>query len=103
METLKIERVGLPWYTPENYERMRKLYTDSYDMPQRYCDWLKRAERIYNDVVSQGVIADKVYIDPDVFVPWCVERGYSIDHSGRVAFCNEFAFIKHTEKNRSRH
>jgi len=93
METKYIERIGLPWYTPENYERMKKLYTDSSDMPQRYDDWLKRAERIYNDVVSQSAVAVKVYIDPDVFVPCCVERNVGIDKNARKLFVQELLLL----------
>lgn len=90
---MSVQVVGIAWYKPEHYTRLKKLFKDGANMPETYAEWLKRAEHVAKDIESKGGIrVYKVEIDPDEFPAWCRANGHEINSAGRTAFANQRAY-----------
>ncbi|MBW4089922.1 MAG: hypothetical protein HIU82_02265 [Proteobacteria bacterium] len=81
----------LPWVTRGHYGRLREIATDAEILPQRYDQWLKRAEEFENNVHGGGIWTLRVYFDPEDFFRWAMARGVRLDIHARKRFCEEIA------------
>lgn len=81
--------VGLPWYRPEDYARLRDLLADGSRMPAAYVTWQMSAEQIEREIVRSGVAVARVLIEPEAFAAWCVRHGSALDGAARSRFAAE--------------
>ena len=67
--------IALPWYSREDYARLRSIIVDSYGLAPTYAQWLMVAER--NEAVAHrsGIPVKRVIIEPDTFARWCENQG----------------------------
>lgn len=49
----------------------------------------RRVGREQRGEPRRGLIAERVYIDPDEFPRWCAARGLDLDADARMAFASE--------------
>lgn len=61
-------------------------------LPLTYADWLGKAQKGFDDLRAQGIIAVKAYIDPDTFPDWCRARGLDINAKARMEYANLIAY-----------
>lgn len=81
--------VGISWYKPENYQQCLEMFDDSNDLPGSYDEWLLLAEKTEKQLSDQRINVIRANIDPDTFLKWCGDRGYSIiDKDARIEYCN---------------
>ncbi len=85
---------ALVWYKEEDWEPLRKLFTDSHLLPASYTDWLQRAEEMVARVEAGGDVALKVFIDPETFPAWCKEKGKEMDGNARADLAIEVATLQ---------
>jgi hypothetical protein len=83
--------VGIPWYTPQSYERIRQLMLDGHDFPLTHGEWLLTAEKVVENCKRRGTVPVRANIEPQPFAEWCKSRGMPIDRRARVAFANAVA------------
>lgn len=83
--------VAMPWYSPNDYERLRGMMSDQHAMAAAYETW--RASAHNNEQVAKdaGLTVVRVPIDPDAFAAWCAERDLALDSGARMRFANEAA------------
>jgi hypothetical protein len=86
---MSISIVGVAWYKKEDYETLKRLFTDGENLPETYDEWLKKAEGRLDEFRRNGQAFQKVYIDPDTFPAWCASRGIDIDAKARTRFSAE--------------
>lgn len=87
----RIQRFGVPWYRPEDWNRLVALFEDADTLPHHYDDWLISAEMVVHLLSEQGVLAEKVNIDPIEFPKWCASRGLRPNARARMRFAGEVA------------
>ncbi len=95
MNHAQVQYVGFPWYKKRNYKKLMKIFTDSHLLHDSYEEWLDAAEEKFHSLVSQGLVVEKVDVDPTTFPAWCKARGLNIDSKARVEFANEFVARKY--------
>lgn len=83
--------VGIPWYAPQSYARIREVMLDGADFPATYEEWLKSAEKVVESCKRRGTVPVKANIDPTTFSEWCIARGMQRDRRARVTFANTVA------------
>ena len=81
--------IGMVWYRQEEYARFRKLFSDGRKLPPTHKQWLKQANKTFEEFAVRGYLVEKVYLDLDTFPDWCRRRGLDIDAKARTRFANE--------------
>ena len=84
-------RVGMAWYRPDDYDRLREILVDGAKLPASYDMWRISAEQVATTVSQSGVDVVRVTLEPDVFAAWCGARGLTTDGTARARFANEMA------------
>ena len=82
-------RVGLPWYSADDYDVLRACLADGARLPERYEMWRVSAEQIEGEVQRSGVEVVRVPIAPDAFLAWCARTGLASDGSARARYAAE--------------
>ncbi|WP_262027275.1 hypothetical protein [Microvirga sp. Mcv34] len=82
-------RIGLPWYSREDYPRIRTMMTDRHNLASTYEMWLASAEN--NETVGQqaGLRIERILIEPAAFAKWCAEQGLEPDGKARTTYVAE--------------
>jgi len=82
-------RIGLPWYSREDYPRIRAMMTDRHNLASTYEAWLASAEN--NEIVGRqaGLRIERIMIEPNPFAAWCEEQGLEPDSKARMTYAAE--------------
>ena len=83
--------IGVPWFTRDDYKKLRRMFTDTEVLPACYKVWRENAEIGFRDLVRQGFVVVKVPIDAEVFPDWCRENGLRRDAFARAKFSSVVA------------
>jgi hypothetical protein len=78
--------VGIAWYTPEQWARLKLLADDSEALDDTYKAWLKNANGHIRGLKKQGLQLVKVPLDVDEWVAWCQKKGKALDGAARSEF-----------------
>ncbi len=84
-----MRRIGVPWYTRENYPQVRAMMDDAGTLAPTYDAWRMAAENNEGEARRVGIEVVRVPLDPDAFAAWCREQGRPLERAGRVAFVEE--------------
>ena len=89
-------RMGVAWYRPEQWERLRGMVPDPGALEETYNEWVAMATRELSRLAEHGMVLEKVYVDVEELLAWCNERGRAVDGEARA----EFAGVKLQERDR---
>ncbi|NLD53377.1 MAG: hypothetical protein GX652_01780 [Burkholderiaceae bacterium] len=81
--------VGIAWYRPERYDRVREVMSDGISFPKTHASWRQKASRMERELGRQGFSPQRVDVDPDEFARWCSVRDVAPDSAARDAFVRE--------------
>ncbi|MCJ2101965.1 hypothetical protein [Methylobacterium sp. E-046] len=82
-------RVGLPWYTLENYPALRTSLDDGAKLPPLYDTWRIATEQMEQEVQHSGVEVVRVPIEPNAFAAWCARNGGQSGGAARARYAAE--------------
>ena len=82
-------RIGLPWYSREDYPRIRDMMIDRHNLAPNYDAWLAAAENNENVGRQAGLQISRTMIEPDTFAKWCTEKGLEPDSAARIKYVAE--------------
>ena len=92
---IKIKRLppttGIAWYRPEDYARLMAMFTGDARLPDRFEEWLQKANEVCEALTQQGIRFVKAYIDPDTFPEWYQAREPDMNTQVRLRFGREYA------------
>ncbi len=80
---------GIPWYRREDYAEILRVMADGELLPKTWDKWFYRAEKVRQQIVDSGGIAERCNIDPQQFPLWCRTRGLNVDARARELFVSE--------------
>jgi hypothetical protein len=81
--------VGIAWYTPDQWDRLKLVADDSDALDDTHKDWLKNASGRLREFKQKGYQVVKVSIDIDEWVAWCQENGKVLNGAARSEFTSE--------------
>lgn len=81
------------WPTPENYARFREVCGE--DVPDTYAEFIIMASQRFRDLGVDTRKVERVLVDPDEMLDWCLARHGKIDTETRALF----AMFKWRSKN----
>lgn len=83
---------GIPWYEPENFDRLRSMFEDGNKLHGTYEEWRVAAESSRKNLESRGVRVVCVNIDPDQFPVWCRDNRMNLNAEARNRFAASIAY-----------
>lgn len=51
---MKVSTVGIPWYRPDDYNKLRKLFVDGNILHATYKEWLASAEQLEKQLKDEA-------------------------------------------------
>ena len=94
------EIVGVAWYTPEQWDRLRKISADADNMEDTYGEWKASAENALKTLSASGAVAQKVVVDVEELLNWCNSKDRAVDGAARSEFAWE-KLMEDLEENES--
>ncbi|MBU1234825.1 MAG: hypothetical protein KKD01_09595 [Proteobacteria bacterium] len=82
---------AMVWYKEEDWEKLIEMFTDGHLLPKSYADWLKKADKMVEQLEAAGDVVIKVFIDPVTFPAWCKKKGRKMDMKARTDLAIEVA------------
>ncbi len=79
-------RVGVAWYRPEQWERLREISIDKDVLEETHEEWMQNAEKALQEFRRQGVEPLKVDVDVEELLRWCESRGIAVDGEARSGY-----------------
>lgn len=81
--------IGVAWYRPEQWKRLREISSDVDELEETYDEWLQAASMNFEEVEKLGVYLQKVDIDVNELLMWCGIRGLPVNGESRSRFVTE--------------
>lgn len=79
---------GLPWFSAEQWERLRAVSEDRAELAEDYATWLADNEAAFDGLTATGMNVRKVLVDVDELTSWCRANNLRVDADSRPAFVN---------------
>lgn len=83
--------IGVTWYTPEQFTRMKSVAEDADGLDDTYNDWLKNASAHVRRLRKDGYQVVKVPMDVDEWVVWCQQHGKTLTGPSRSQYTSHKA------------
>ena len=81
--------VGVAWYRPEQWQRIRDISVDAVDMHDSYEEWLRSAEQNIKEISISGLDLEKVDVNSEQLILWCNIRGLEVNGQARSQYVSE--------------
>jgi len=72
-------KVGMAWYRPEQWDRLRQISGDVNELEETYEEWLSIATQKIAELQPQGMEIEKVEIDINELQTYCNIKGMSVN------------------------
>src|SRR5262245_48049947 len=82
-------RLGVAWYTREQWAAVRAAAVDPDNLEDTYEAWVAMAERALQELAQTGLRPEKVKIDSQALRAWCQREKRPVDAEARAAFAAE--------------
>lgn len=77
---------GIIWWTPEQWERAKRISDDSHAFDDTYQDWKESAEQALKNFHDLRITAYKIEIDLNELIKWCNKKNKPLDGKARSEF-----------------
>ena len=78
--------MGLAWYRPDQWPRLRAISEDRDQLELNHEEWLRMASERFDDLRRQGQQVQKVEVDVEDLLKWCRTRGLPVNSSTRAQY-----------------
>ena len=78
--------MGVSWYRPEQWERLREISEDKATFDTSYEESLVEWEKKIQDLEAQGMRPIKVEVDVEELLTWCTTQGLPVTPETRTKF-----------------
>jgi hypothetical protein len=78
--------MGVSWYCPEQWERLREISEDKATFDPSYEESLVTWEKKIQDLEAQGIRPIKVEVDVEALLTWCTVQGLPVTPETRTKF-----------------
>ncbi len=89
---MQAQIVGMAWYKPENFDRLRSMFEDGNKLHRTYKEWFSAAESGRKKLEAQGHRVVCIDIDPNQFPEWCKANGMKLNAEARNKFSSLMAY-----------
>lgn len=75
--------VGVAWYRPEQWQRLREISVDKDGLEETYQEWVEGAEKAIRELRRQGVQPEKVDVNVEELLRWCQTQNIPVNGESR--------------------
>jgi len=86
MEHKKSLVMGVTWYRPEQWERLREIVEDKENFDKTYEEPVLDSENKVKQLEAQGIRPVKVEVDVEEMLTWCFAQGLAVTPETRTKF-----------------
>ncbi len=94
-----VRAAGIAWIRQEDYSALIRIFEDGDVFKGGWSEWLKRAEEVERKLKDDGLVVERVYLDPNTFAEWCRLNGVSTGRDGRLKWGADAAAEKYGKNN----
>ena len=81
--------VGIAWYRPEQWQRLREISVDREDLEDTYREWVRNTERAIRELNRNGLQCVKVAVEVKELLNWCQNLNIPVNGEARSRFVSE--------------
>lgn len=81
--------LGIAWYRPEQWQRLREISTDKDVVEETHAEWVQNAKRALKKLRRQGIEPVKVDVDVEELLRWCESQHIPVDGNARSTYVAE--------------
>ena len=82
--------LGVAWYREEQWQRLREISADVTELEETYGAWLLIAMRKSNEMTREGIAFERVEVDVEDLVVWCLAEKRPVNSASRAAYVAEW-------------
>ena len=82
-------KVGMAWYRPEQWVRLRQISDDVNDLEETYEEWLSIATQKLAELQALGMEIEKVEIDINELQAYCNNQAAPVNAKSRAEFVTD--------------
>jgi len=82
-------KIGVAWYKPEQWDRLREISVDRKDVEFTYEEWLKNAQKTLGGLLLSGLDIEKYEVDVEALLAWCKSKNIPVDGKARSSYVSE--------------
>lgn len=86
--------IAIGWYSLQDWQRLKRVVTDSEVLHATYLEWVEEAERTIATLREAGTMVEKLEVDLEELEEWCRTRSLENPSANRARFIVE----KHRER-----
>ena len=94
---LEEQTVGIAWYLPEQWDRLREISADKDSIEITHAEWLVTAENAQGQMAATGTNIERVIVDVNELEAWCRARGWPVNGRARSRFVAHLLRSRHRE------
>ena len=79
-------RVGVAWYRPEQWQRLREISIDKDVLEETHVEWVQNAEKALQELRRQGIEPIKVDVDVEELLRWCESQHVAVNGKARSTY-----------------
>jgi hypothetical protein len=80
---------GVAWYTEPDWSRVKAAATDADLFEPSFKEWVAMAEEALAEMQKSGVFPEKVHINSNDFLAWCLAHDKENNAAARAEFVSE--------------
>lgn len=81
--------VGVAWYRPEQWERLLEISADRAELESTHAEWERNAKLAMEWHSRGGLRLERVAVDVEELLRWCLIRNLPVDGEARSLFVSE--------------
>lgn len=78
--------IGVSWFQPEQWDRLKEISEDRDELDDTYEDWRRNANKAVQEIRSTGRVVKKVSIDLEELLIWCNENNLAVNGKSRAEY-----------------
>ncbi len=78
--------VGVAWYRPEQWQRLREISIDKDVLEETHAEWVQNAERAVQELRRQGMKPVEVDVDVEELLKWCASQHIAVNGEARSTY-----------------
>ncbi len=86
--------VGICWWSPEQWDRLKEISIDGEELDNTFAEWQRSVAHGMKTFRRKGVKVARIRVDLDELIAWCEEQKMPLDGKARA----KYAHMKLTEK-----